>query len=263
MREAEVPAESESATPVVQGDLDLQKPKAMRPRTKSSKSDVPMKEALKTRSETLEARKAEPARTVGAEIPETDQSDMSGGEADTPKSRASHQENGEKSEPTQEDSGGPSTEANHGEDSNRDPRSASPPVASITTTIAALLARKQSSGNMSRNVRTKDGSTRRQPPSRLLGRALSNTSTRSASFSRASSAESVPAGADARVTLEDSAPEPSQKVMYEDPEVQEQRERVLRKMGGMVDGVVERTKSIGVAKDIGSVGTRTRLRTPR
>lgn len=56
--------------------------------------------------------------------------------------------------------------------------------------------------------------------------------------------------------------EPSQRVLYEDPEVREHRERVVRKMGGKVETTgPKKPRSIGVVKDMGGIGTRTRLRT--
>ncbi|KAI9827751.1 MAG: hypothetical protein M1832_004240 [Thelocarpon impressellum] len=143
-------------------------------------------------------------------------------------------------------------------------RPPAPPTEAITATIAALLARKQS-GNSAKQSSNPDASAGRKPPARLLGRAASNASAKSTPFSRASSVDSAYATADPRVALDSQGPEPSQKLLYDDPEMQEQRERVLRKMGGKVDGTlaVARPKSIGVAKDVGSVGTRTRQRTHR
>ncbi|KAI9851527.1 MAG: hypothetical protein M1838_003481 [Thelocarpon superellum] len=141
--------------------------------------------------------------------------------------------------------------------------SPSPPAEDISTTIAALLARKRSSHGTSQKPLAGRGSSRRNPPSRLLGRAPSNGSARSASFSRASSVESSSAAVTIPTLLEQSGPEPSQKVIYDDPDVQEQRERVIRKMGGKVEIGVSRARSIGVARDVGGIGTRTRQRTHR
>jgi DNA replication regulator DPB11 len=58
----------------------------------------------------------------------------------------------------------------------------------------------------------------------------------------------------------------SQYVLYEDPEVQAQRERVLRKMGATAAELVRhapppRAKSTAMARDAGGVGTRTRQKT--
>ena len=133
----------------------------------------------------------------------------------------------------------------------------------ITVTIAALLARKQSNNSLREQPGASDAHTRRKPPSRLLGRAASNASGRSASLSRASSVDPASTTVDPTMAPDSQGPEPSQKVMYDDPEMQEQRERVLRKMGGKVEANVgpARARSIGVAKDLGSIGTRTRQRT--
>ena len=54
----------------------------------------------------------------------------------------------------------------------------------------------------------------------------------------------------------------SQQVLYEDPELQAQRERVLRKMGAtfLDQPGPERAKSTSMARDAGGIGTRTRQR---
>ena len=145
----------------------------------------------------------------------------------------------------------------------------SPPAEDITATIAALLARKKSTAHEAQPVAVAEveASTRRKAPARLLGRATSNGSARSTSFSRASSVESAAANSTgqghARELFDGQGPEPSQKITYDDPDVQDQRDRVLRKMGGKVEARPSRTRSIGVARDAGSIGTRTRQKSHR
>ncbi|KAI9753177.1 MAG: hypothetical protein M4579_005292 [Chaenotheca gracillima] len=137
----------------------------------------------------------------------------------------------------------------------------------LQNSIAALLAHQQQHNSSSANGtsatdvvqdshKTKastdqkqsgqGNSTRRKPLSRLLGRAPSNSSGNGTgagrSLSRASSADSNVTnptttpfpqasgnGAPPGAIIE--PPEPSQKLLYDDPEGREQRERVLRKMG--------------------------------
>ncbi|KAI9795435.1 MAG: hypothetical protein M1833_007034 [Piccolia ochrophora] len=152
--------------------------------------------------------------------------------------------------------------------STQPPSPPSPPPASLKTTINALLAQTHSAA-----------AAKPAPPSiprrTLLGRAPSNptsmttTITTVAPPSRASSVDSVSRASDPlprdAVSGGLVVVEPSQKVVYDDPDAQEQRERLVRKLGGVV-GKVEReaglgrVRSIGVVKDVGGVGTRTRGR---
>lgn len=135
----------------------------------------------------------------------------------------------------------------------------------LNDAIASLLARKQVAAisatsttaptNNETTVTTLNGR-KIGPPARLQGRA---SSTLSSGLSRANSAEYNDMD---NAVENDEQPIPSQRVLYEDPEVREHRERVVRKMGGKVDTTgPKKPRSIGVVKDMGGVGTRTRLRT--
>ena len=132
----------------------------------------------------------------------------------------------------------------------------------LNAAIASLLAQKQSAssaqGASSIGPTTNAPSKGGKPPPRLLGKASSNLSGRSTGLSlRADSMEYANLNA-----LTDQPPEPSQRVIYADPEAREHRERVVRKMGGKVENTgPKKVRSIGVAKDLGGVGSRTRQKT--
>lgn len=146
-------------------------------------------------------------------------------------------------------------------------------IATSTTTTAATATAAVA-------VMVTDG---RKPPPRL-GRATSNLSaTTPSSMSQQQARATSPSSAAAMVTENDSNKEAtgnegegreeesyvrtsqvlsSQQVLYEDPDVRAQRDRVLRKMGAsIVDRAgPARAKSTAVARDAGGIGTRTRLR---
>ncbi|KAI9718379.1 MAG: hypothetical protein M1812_004100 [Candelaria pacifica] len=144
---------------------------------------------------------------------------------------------------------------------------------SLKSNIADLLAHKQASA-LNRPGSKLDGKPRRRRA--LLGRAPSDLSNRSHSFSRASSIDPLSATAEGNNTnnLLDGSQSliASQRVTYEDPEVLRQRERMVRKMSesaGEASGgkrgrrKEEETRSIGVVKDIAgdALGVAGRLRT--
>ncbi|KAI9838239.1 MAG: hypothetical protein M1837_002513 [Sclerophora amabilis] len=150
----------------------------------------------------------------------------------------------------------------------------------LQTSIAALLAHHQGSSTLTNkdlNSNTDQrasiaipltGTTpaRRKPLSRLLGRAPSNSSGRS--FSRASSVDSNAAAGNAGGSNlqpePGDPPEPSQKVLYDDPAGREQRERVLRKMHSRRKGngqdVAESAATLGDAAEGGPVAKGAEIR---
>ena len=139
-------------------------------------------------------------------------------------------------------------------------------MAELNAVVTALLARKQLapiaqniSGPESSSVTASNG---RKPPVRL-GSAPSNLpSTSITSLTRANSVVVD----DDDGTAARAPPHPSQlcsqRVLYEDPDVQAHRERVLRKMGASTQrSGPARAQSTRVARDAGGVGTRTRQKT--
>ncbi|KAI9790810.1 MAG: hypothetical protein M1816_004768 [Peltula sp. TS41687] len=143
------------------------------------------------------------------------------------------------------------------------PQQSKPPIPSsenLNDAIAALLARKQSATLSNKDNETTTTAAALKvppPPPRLQGRA---SSTLSHTLSRGNSVEYD----NLNNTLENNEhPQPSQRVLYEDPEHREHRERVIRKMGGTIEttGGPNKPRSIGVVKDMGGIGTRTRART--
>ncbi|KAI9788652.1 MAG: hypothetical protein M1835_002157 [Candelina submexicana] len=144
---------------------------------------------------------------------------------------------------------------------------------SLRCNIADLLANKQATV-FNRPSANSDSKPRRRRA--LLGRAPSDLSNRSNSFSRASSIDPLSANTEGNNTnnLLDGSQSfiASQRVTYEDPEVLKQRERLVRKMtesAGEVSGVKrgkcrdQGTRSIGVVKDVvgDALGVAGRLRT--
>ncbi|KAI9829560.1 MAG: hypothetical protein M1826_005605 [Phylliscum demangeonii] len=185
-----------------------------------------------------------------------------------------------------------------------------PPSPSVTTTtlhatMAALLAaRKKQSSSSSAAAATAAASV---APARLLGRASSNPRTTTTTTTNTTTTTTAPRNPihsnnninddTTNTNSHSNHPEPSQRVIYEDPAAREHRDRVVRTMGGGGGGTVPAhdegprgvggavaaagegiaaggevgaaggvgrkkvARSIGVATDLGAVGTRTRLRT--
>ncbi|KAI9678710.1 MAG: hypothetical protein M1817_005767 [Caeruleum heppii] len=122
------------------------------------------------------------------------------------------------------------------------------PAEDISKTIADFLARKKTPSSAPKA--TKDAtpiseghsrtSTGRNPPSRLMGRANSTTSTGTVALSRTTSIDSTdpPLPRDPAMGLSTRPPsfpapvELSQRISYDDPEMREHREKVLRKGTG-------------------------------
>ena len=155
-------------------------------------------------------------------------------------------------------------------------------VEDLKSHLASPHAQKTSrpSSNDSKSTPLPSNGTRprRQPPSRLLGRAPSAGSM-AHSLSRAQSVDSAATSQpietsildlDPRVALglapnaphqdESHLPEPSQKVTCDDHEALEMRERLLRRMGGSEknvehkEGLKGRVGAIGVARDLSVKG---------
>ena len=145
-------------------------------------------------------------------------------------------------------------------------------MAELNAAVTALLARKQLApvgqnipGPERSSVTASNG---RKPPVRL-GSAPSNLSSTSIiSLTRANSVvvDDDDEAAAAAAAAQRAPPHPSQlcsqRVLYEDPDVQAHRERVLRKMGASTErSGPARAQSTRVARDAGGVGTRTRQKT--
>ncbi|KAI9837313.1 MAG: hypothetical protein M1819_000387 [Sarea resinae] len=171
-----------------------------------------------------------------------------------------------------------------------DPKRPPEPVQEdLSTTIAALLAHKQASAAQSRAAASSNSADTRRKR-RLLGRAPSNLSTTSRSFSRASSADTaasaelsghhpqahlLQSNLNSNMSFHTDDPEdddmrrkreedeqldymPSQAVLYEDPEVQKERDRMLEKMGGGVVHPVDNTEDDVAGDGNASKGSRRR-----